>query len=313
MDQTAPRSIPRRRFLRTAAGATRRDGLLARSPQGSRIRSEARADLPQLEPLRPRRRRRAPQAGGGLRQGEQLHGARGHHGAPADAGQDRGRGPVAVGPRHVPDRERRSVPLREPPRQHGRPGRQAGQGGRRLVSVRGGELPDQVRLEGDPLVLGVVPGHLQHGALQEGGVRRSAEDVGRPPEDGQGAQEAGQPGRHPDQPLLGRPLDLLVGGVVLRRPRCSRPTARPRRSARTRPSRSSSGTRSSTRTRWSPRSCPGTTPATTASSSPARAPGSTIRSAPTTPPSPTSSPSPTTSITTTARRARRASTRRLRT
>src|SRR3984893_2274451 len=193
-----------------------RDGLLARSPQGSGIRSEERADLPQLEPLRPRRGRRAPQAGGSLRQGQQLHGAGGHHGAPADAGQDRGRGSVAVGPRHVPDRECRSVPLREPPRQPGRPGRQARQGGRRLVSVRGGELPDQVRLEGDPLVLGVVPGHLQHGSLQEGGVRRSAEDVGRPPEDGQGAQEAGQPGRHPDQPLLGRPLDLLVGGVVLR-------------------------------------------------------------------------------------------------
>ena len=68
----------------------------------------------------------------------------------------------------------------------------------------------------------------------------------------------------------------------------------------TRRRRSSSGTRSSTRTRWSRRSCPGTTPATTASSSPARAPGSTTRSARTTPRSPTSSPSPTTSTTTTA-------------
>src|SRR6266436_4674440 len=45
----------------------RRDGLLARSRQASRVRPEAGADLPQLEPLRPRRGRRAPQTGGGLR------------------------------------------------------------------------------------------------------------------------------------------------------------------------------------------------------------------------------------------------------
>src|SRR6266436_4047632 len=45
----------------------RRDGLLARSRQASRVRPEAGADLPQLEPLRPRRGRRTPQAGGGLR------------------------------------------------------------------------------------------------------------------------------------------------------------------------------------------------------------------------------------------------------
>jgi ABC-type glycerol-3-phosphate transport system substrate-binding protein len=46
--------------------------------------------------------------------------------------------------------------------------------------------------------------------------------------------------------------------------------------------RSSSGTASSSRRPWSPRCCPGTTPATTGSSSPARARGSTIPSARTT-------------------------------
>src|SRR5216684_3695320 len=193
-----------------------RDGLLARSRQVARPRPEARADLPQLESLRARLRRRAPQAGGSLRQGEQLHGAGGHHGPSADAGQDRGRGPVAVGPRHVPDRKRRPIPLREPPRPDGRPGREAGQAGRRLVSVRGGELPDQVGLEGDSVVLGLLPGHLQHGPLQEGRIRASPENLGRALEDGQGAQEAGQPGRHRHQPLLRRALDLLVGLVVLR-------------------------------------------------------------------------------------------------
>ena len=217
MDQTgspaeySATSIPPRRRRRQ-----RRDRLVGSRSTSSGLRPEARADLSDLEPLRPRRRRRAAQAGGGLRQGQRRHGARRHHGAPADAGQDRGRGPVPVGARHVPDRERRPVPLREPPRPDGRPGREAGQAGRRLVSVRGGELPDQVGLEGDSVVLGLLSGHLQHGPLQEGRIRASPENLGRAPEDGQGAQEAGQPGRHRHQPLLRRELDLLVGLVVAR-------------------------------------------------------------------------------------------------
>jgi hypothetical protein len=126
----------------------------------------------------------------------------------------RRRGPVAV--RHDMYRTggRRPLPLREPPRLHGRCGGEGRQAGWRLVQLRGGKLPDQVRLEGDPVVLGLVPGHLQHGPLQEGRIRASPEDLGRAAEAGKGAQEARQPGRHPHQPLLGRAFDVLVGGVV---------------------------------------------------------------------------------------------------
>ena len=62
-------------------------------------------------------------------------------------------------------------------------------------------------------------------------------------------------------------------------------TARPSGSTRPPPCRRSSGTRRCSATAWSPRCCPGRTPATTSRSSRARRAGSTTRSAPTSSPS----------------------------
>src|SRR5437773_1405483 len=65
------------------------------------------------------------------------------------------------------------------------------------------------------VVLGRVPGHVQHGALQEGRPR-VPEDLGRAPEARTGAQEAGQSRGHSHQPLRRRQHDVLVGVLVLR-------------------------------------------------------------------------------------------------
>ena len=169
MDRTAPRSIARRRFLRTAGGTTA--GMASWLALGKPPAFAQKRELTFLSwnHFVPAADDELAQAGRGLRQGEQLHGARGHDGAPADAGQDRGRGPVAVRPRHVPDGERRPVPLREPPR------RRWTTSSTKLGKQGGGWYPfaaescqTEVGLEGDPVVLGLLPGHLQHGPLQEG-------------------------------------------------------------------------------------------------------------------------------------------------
>ena len=75
MDQTAPRSIARRRFLRTAAGTTA--GMaswlaLRRAPAFAQKRELTFLSWNHFVPAVGRG---APQAGGGVRQGQQLHGA----------------------------------------------------------------------------------------------------------------------------------------------------------------------------------------------------------------------------------------------
>ena len=105
---------------------------------------------------------------------------------------------------------------REPARRHRRPRRRSRQEVRRLVPVRGRVRPDQVRLEGRALVLDLVPGHLQHGPLQEGRPR-VPEDLGRAAPARQDPQEAGQPRRHRHQPLRRRQHHLLVDRLVPRR------------------------------------------------------------------------------------------------
>ena len=285
----------------------RRRGRLGHARSGPGARAEARADLPQLEPLRPRLRRRAAQAGGGLRQAGQLHGARGHHRPPPAARQVRGRGGLPVRPRHDARQHLHGLPLRAATRRRGRRGRRPGQAVRWLVPVLERGRPDVVGLEGGAVVLDLLPGHLQHGALQEGRVR-DPEDLGRAAQAGQGPQEAGQPRGHPHQPLRRRQHHLLVGAVVQRGqgPGGRRQDAGPQLRQDRPGDRVVQGAlqgRHGVR-----RCCRGTTPPTTASCSPARAPGFTTRSAPTTRPSPRACPSPTTSITTGARPGRPGST-----
>ena len=139
----------------------------------------------------------------------------------------------AVRPRLAPHGRRRSVHLREPARRRRRRHRRPRQEVRRLVSLRRRVRPNQVRLAGGAVVLDLLPGHVQHGPLQEGRARIS-EDLGRAAQARQGAQEAGQPGGYRHQPLRRRQHHVLVGAVVSRRQGRSRSTARPRRSTPTR-------------------------------------------------------------------------------
>ncbi len=237
METIRPRSVTRRQFLGQSAGATA--GMaswlaLGASPAFAQKRELTLLSWNHFVPAADDELRKQAEA---FSKQANCTRARGHHRAPADARQARGGGAVAVGPRHVPHGRRRHVPLREPARERRRRRRQARQAVRRLVPVRRGDEPDQLGLEGRAVVLDLVPRHVQPGALQEGRLRRSAQDLGRAAQAGQGPQEAGQPGGHPHQPLRAtrtRPTGRWRGRTG---PRCSRPTARHRRSTRTRPRR----------------------------------------------------------------------------
>ena len=67
------------------------------------------------------------QTGRGFRQAGGRHGQGGHDRPPAAAREARGRGAVAAGPRHDPDRRSRPVPVREAARRRRRPHRRARQ------------------------------------------------------------------------------------------------------------------------------------------------------------------------------------------
>jgi hypothetical protein len=85
-------------------------------------------------------------------------------------------GPVPQRSRPADQWRGRHLPLREAAREYGESDRRAGEEVRRLVSVRQGGLRNRVGVEGGALVLDLVPGHLQHGPLQEGRAR-DPEDV----------------------------------------------------------------------------------------------------------------------------------------
>ena len=309
MDQTAPRSIARRRFLRTAAGTTA--GMaswlaLHNAPAFAQKRELTFLSWNHFVPASDDELRKQAEAFGKQANCTVRVDTIAHLQLPA---KHRGRGAVPVGPRHAPDRV---GPIRSSTRTSSRTSATSSTTSARSTAAgirsRPEGSPDQVRLAGHPVVLDLVPGHLQPGPLQEGRARQPPKTWDELLKDGKILKKQGNPVGIPISHCCRRQHDVLVGGVVLRAPRSWRPTARRPPSTRTRPHRSSSGTRSSTGTRWSPRSCPGTTRPTTASSSPARARGSTTRSARTTRRSPRSSRSPTTSITTTAPGGRRAST-----
>ena len=77
------------------------------------------------------------------------------------------------------------------------------------------------------------PGSYNEAHFKKAGLQ-PAEDVGRPAQGGEDPQEAGQPRRHPDQPLHRRQHHVLVGALVLRGQGPRGRTARRRRSTATR-------------------------------------------------------------------------------
>ena len=99
----------------------------------------------------------------------------------------------------------------------GRRGRRDRQEVRRLVPLRGGDRPDQVGLEGGAVVLDLVPGHLQHGPLQEGRVREPPKTWDELLKHGKVLKKQGNPVGIAISHAGGREHHVLVGGVVQRR------------------------------------------------------------------------------------------------
>ena len=227
--------VSRRRFLQASAGAVAGLSLTAldRAPALAQKRELTFLSWNHFVPAADDELRRQAEV---VQQAGRGHRARGHDRPPAAAGQARGGGAVAVGPRHAPHRRRRSVPVREPAGRHRRPRGRSRQEVGRLVPLRGRVRPDQVRLEGRALVLDLLSGHLQHGPLQEGRPR-VPEDLGRAAPARQGrSRSRATPSASPSAtaPTPTPPTGRSPGATA---PRCSRPTARRRPSTPTRPPR----------------------------------------------------------------------------
>ena len=137
-------------------------------------------------------------------------------------------------------------------------------GARQGGLARGAAVPRHVR------------GRLSRGPLQEG-QPQGPRHLGGALHRRQGAEEDGEPGRDPHRAELRLDLDGGARAVVLRRHGGRQGRQDRAHQLARRPCRRSSGTRRCTATAWSPRCCPGRTPATTSPSSRARRAGSTTR------------------------------------